>query len=351
MNGIYGRMNKWIKYWLALGLFLVFMQIFIGGITRLTGSGLSITKWDIVTGTLPPMNAEDWNKEFDLYKVTPQYKKINEGMSLSQFKFIYFWEYFHRLWARMMGFIFLFPFVFFLYKGWIDPKLRRKLLILVGLAALVATFGWIMVASGLNERPWVSAYKLTWHLSLALVVYGYLAWLVFEAFASHLKVEREAIRGIKTFFFLLVVQIMLGGIMSGAKAGIDFPTWPDMRGEWIPSILMDTSYWKIDSFINYDKNLFFPALVQVLHRTVAYALFTVGVWRGIQWLRGSVPVVRKSAMILMGLLFLQVLLGILTVLECRGVIPVGLGIAHQSTAVFLLTTTLWMIFLRRSAVS
>jgi cytochrome c oxidase assembly protein subunit 15 len=340
-------MKRAVKVWLLLGLFLVFMQIFIGGVTRLTGSGLSITKWEIVTGTLPPLNEAQWQEEFNLYKETPQYEKINEGMSLSQFKFIYFWEYFHRLWARMMGFIFLFPFLYFLRKGWIGPNLRKRLLILVGLAAVVAVFGWIMVASGLNDRPWVSAYKLTWHLSLALIVFSYLAWLVFSAWYPKLHIGTQWRSPVLIMLGFLIVQIMLGGIMSGAKAGISYPTWPDMRGEWIPSILFDTSYWKVSSFIAYDENAFFPALIQTLHRLTAYVLFFIGIWVGAKFLRSASTIAKTAGMVMMSVLSLQVILGIWTVVECRGIIPVGLGVAHQSTAVFLLTSVLWLMYLTR----
>lgn len=332
---------------MLLGLFLVFMQIFIGGITRLTGSGLSITKWEIVTGTLPPMNQMQWEEAFDLYKETPQYQKINEGMNMDQFKFIYFWEYLHRLWARMMGFIFLIPFLFFIAKGWIDRKMIRKLLILVGLAAVVAVFGWIMVASGLNERPWVSAYKLTWHLSLALMVYGYLAWLVYEAWFPMSRISSKGRKHVVWLFVLLALQIMLGGIMSGAKAGIDFPTWPDMRGEWIPGILFDPSYWTLESFIHYDKNLFFPALVQVLHRSVAYIIFFYGLFVGYQLIKSNNALAIKTGAMLMVLLVVQVLLGIFTLIECRGLVPVGLGISHQAGAVFLLSVVIWLLYLTR----
>ena len=158
---------------------MVFIQIVVGGITRLTGSGLSITKWEIITGTLPPMNDAQWEEAFDLYKVTPQYEKINEGMSMKQFKFIYFWEYIHRLWGRFMGIVFIIPFLIFWRKGWIDKKLMSRLAWVIPMAALVASFGWIMVASGLNDRPWVNTYKLTLHLSLALILYAYLLWTYF----------------------------------------------------------------------------------------------------------------------------------------------------------------------------
>ena len=177
-----------VKIWLCIGLFMVFMQIIIGGITRLTGSGLSITKWEIVTGTFPPLTEEAWHVEFDLYKETPQYQKINRNMNLSKFKFIYFWEYFHRVWARSMGFIFLFPFLYFWKKGYLDHTLKKRLGITVGIAAIVAVFGWIMVASGLVNRPWVNAYKLTWHLSLALILYGYLFYVIYNVINRKKKV-------------------------------------------------------------------------------------------------------------------------------------------------------------------
>ena len=144
--------SKAVVIWLWIGLFMVFMQIIIGGITRLTGSGLSITKWEIVTGSIPPMHEAAWERAFDLYKETPQYKKINDGMSMSQFKFIYFWEYLHRLWARFMGFVFLFPFLFFQWKKMLDRPIRIDLLRVVLFAALAAIFGWIMVASGYKSN-------------------------------------------------------------------------------------------------------------------------------------------------------------------------------------------------------
>jgi len=168
-KGVHPRLSNYlpsVKIWLFIGLVMIFVQVLLGGITRLTGSGLSITKWEIVTGILPPMSQEAWQAEFDLYKATPQYQKINEGMSLSEFKFIYFWEYIHRLWARMMGFVFIIPFVVFLFKGHLDKALIKRLGGVVLMAAIVASFGWIMVASGLEDRPWVNAYKLSLHLGL-----------------------------------------------------------------------------------------------------------------------------------------------------------------------------------------
>ncbi len=341
-------MKPIVKWWLAAGLILIFFQIFIGGVTRLTGSGLSITKWEIVTGTLPPLSAAQWDEAFDLYKATPQYQKINDGMSMSSFKFIYFWEYFHRLWARSMGFIFLFPFLFFIYKRWLPREKIRQLLVLVGLTSIVATFGWIMVASGLNDRPWVNAYKLTWHLSLALIVYGYMAWIVFEAWRPNSKGRiLEHKRSIWLFLVLISIQIMLGGIMSGAKAGLSYPTWPDMNGEWIPAVLLSGDNWKWNNFIDYDRNVFFPAFIQFLHRCMAYVVLVYGVILIRRMFKMNDILVKKSAIVLSVVLFLQVFLGILTVIACKGQIPVGLGVSHQAVAVFLLTSVIWLLYLSK----
>ena len=196
---------KPVRVWLAIGVFMVFMQVIIGGITRLTGSGLSITEWEIVTGTLPPLNAADWQIEFEKYQETPQYEKINEGMSMSDFKFIFFWEYFHRLWARTMGFVFIIPFFIFLRKGWLPKPLMRRLLIVVGMAAVVASFGWIMVASGLIERPWVDAYKLTIHLSLAFILFSYLLWTIFHTFTPN----KQVIHNYKFKKFAIFITIFI----------------------------------------------------------------------------------------------------------------------------------------------
>ncbi|WP_367392082.1 COX15/CtaA family protein [Lewinella sp. LCG006] len=334
-----------VKWWLVVGVIMIIGQIVIGGITRLTGSGLSITKWEIVTGTLPPLNEADWNTEFDHYKATPQYAKINEGMSLSEFKFIYFWEYFHRLWARLMGFVFAIPFVIFWRKGWLDRPLMKRLGITVLLAAVVASFGWIMVASGLVERPWVNAYKLTMHLSLACILYSYLLWTVFKVFQPEpvgfphrvLKTWAKVLTGITA------LQIILGGIMSGAKAGLFYPTWPDMNGKWVPEVLTKSEMWNVENLVNYDATLFQPALIQFLHRGTAYLLTIIAlyfVWKLLKTTKSQL--IRRASYLLVSMLITQVVLGILTVINSVGIIPVGLGVLHQAGAIFLLSAVLFI---------
>jgi cytochrome c oxidase assembly protein subunit 15 len=334
-----------VKWWLVVGVVMIIGQVVIGGITRLTGSGLSITKWEIVTGTLPPLHAAAWEEAFDLYKATPQYAKINEGMSMSDFKFIYFWEYFHRFWARLMGFVFAIPFVIFWRKGWLDKPLMRRLGMTVLLAAIVASFGWIMVASGLIERPWVNAYKLTMHLSLALLLYSYLLWTVFTVFQPQpVSFPQTVLKTwAKGITFLAAVQIILGGIMSGAKAGLFYPTWPDMNGEAIPGVLRDTSMWNVENFVNYDATLFLPALIQFLHRGLAYVLTIIVLYFVWQLLKSSKnSIIRLSAYLLVSVLVIQVSLGIFTLINCVGTIPVGLGVLHQAGAIAFLSAILFV---------
>lgn len=351
------RLNRIVIIWLYIGVFMVFMQVIIGGVTRLTGSGLSITKWEIITGTFPPMNTAAWEEEFDLYKATPQYQKINQGMTMSQFKFIYFWEYFHRLWARSIGFVFLFPFLFFVWKKWIDPKVIRQLGDVVLLAMVVAAFGWIMVKSGLSDRPWVSAYKLTMHLSLALILYAYLFWTAISAHKVWLKkgnnvdltnkksfFHNELLRsGIKWILFVLALQIVLGGLMSGMKAAVFYPSFPKIGEEWIPSVIFEAKSWTTQNFIMYDTNLFLPALVHLLHRYTAYILTIMVLWFVYKASKVPLPRALGKGVVVLGLLLLaQVFLGIFTVINSARVIPVALGVFHQAGAVLLLSSALFV---------
>ncbi len=337
--------KKIIKWWLVVGVVMVLGQIVLGGITRLTGSGLSITKWDIVTGTLPPLNAVEWDETFDLYKATPQYAKINAGMSLSEFKYIFFWEYIHRLWARLMGFVFAIPFFIFIAKGWMPRPLRRRLGITVLLAAIVASFGWIMVASGLIERPWVNAYKLTMHLSLACILYSYLLWTTFAVFQPKTKSfpHRMLKRWALVITSLVAIQIIFGGIMAGTKAGLHFPTWPDMYGSYLPDILLDSTMWTVENFSNYDAAPFLPTLIQFLHRMLAYLLIIIGLWFSFRLYNTQhSSLIQKGSILLGMILTIQVLLGVFTVIACKGSIPVVLGVLHQLGGILLLSVILFI---------
>ncbi len=336
----------YVQIWLLVGLIMIFFQIFIGGVTRLTGSGLSITKWEIITGSLPPMNNNKWQTEFSKYKKTPQYEKINEGMTLSEFKFIYFWEYFHRLWARLMGFVFLIPFIIFWKKGLINRMLMRRLLNVILLAVLVASFGWIMVASGLVNRPWVNAYKLTLHLCFALLLFGYLWWVYFEeVFGKKRTVLPASLQRWARFLLaILALQIFLGGIMSGMKAGLAYPTWPDMNGYMVPKDLFKAAVWNASTFINYDENHFMAMIVQFFHRMTAYLFGTVVIYYFFISRRIENLFFTKSTKWMLGLTFAQIILGILTVINCKGNIPLWYGVFHQAFAIFLLASVLLINF-------
>ena len=339
-----------VRAWLIAGLVLIFVQVVVGGITRLTGSGLSITKWEIVTGTLPPLSEAAWTSEFELYKDTPQYEKINEGMSMSDFKFIYFWEYFHRLWARMMGLAFVIPLAYFVLRGYIDRRLGKRLALVFAAAALTASFGWIMVASGLIERPLVNAYKLSVHLAIAFATFGILLWTTLWTFDVRLSAKPAAPvrRTVYALAGVLAVQILLGGMMSGMKAALAYPTWPDLNGAAVPGVLLDAGAWTLDNVVHYDRHPFMSALVQLLHRTAGYAVaavVTVLLWRGLsaagrRW--------RGALLLTGGLTALQVLLGIVTVVLSEAVIPVSWGVLHQAGALLLLSAVLYDLWLVRA---
>ena len=266
------KYSKIIRYWLLVGLIMLIGQVILGGITRLTGSGLSITRWDIITGVIPPLNAEEWLKAFELYKETPQFHKINATFTVKDFKFIYFWEYFHRLWVRSLGFIFLIPFILFVVRKKINFYLIKRLLLVVLLTILTASAGWIMVQSGLVNRPWVNAYKLTIHFILAILVITAMVKTVADVYAfssQKIIIEKSIVSIILGVTFL---QLIFAGLIAGMKAGLYYPTWPDMNGEFIPNVLLKSSNWNWGNMINYDSYLFAPAFIQFTHRILAYLL-------------------------------------------------------------------------------
>lgn len=342
------RNNRIIGIWLMLGVAMILVQVAIGGITRLTESGLSITEWDVVSGTLPPLNNADWQAEFDLYKVSPQYQKVNKGMTLDQFKFIYFWEWFHRLWARMLGFVFLIPFTYFLVKKMFTRSLMIKAGIAFLLGGIVGIFGWIMVASGLNDRPMVSPYRLAMHLSLAIITLLYLFWVALQLLVPK-DPNRLQFGGLRQWGYslitLLAIQLLFGALVSGMRAAPFYPTWPDMNGYFLPPAMQDADNWSLSSFLHFDQHPFPAAFVQFVHRNLAYVItalvvvFLVKAFKtvrqeGTRWALRIIPIV----------LTLQVLLGIFTLLYTKGSTPVGLGVIHQNVAILLLMSFLFFLY-------
>jgi cytochrome c oxidase assembly protein subunit 15 len=349
-SGIGIGYHRAVKIWLIVGLIMVVGQIVIGGITRLTESGLSITEWKPLSGAMPPLNAADWQEEFDKYAESTQFKKIFADISMDDFKFIYFWEWFHRQWARFMGMVFIVGFLVFWRKRMLDGQLMRRLGIVVLLAAIAASFGWIMVASGLEDRPWVNAYKLTLHLSLGITLFSYLLWISLKVIRPNLPgfPQNGVDKWLWPLNMVLALQLILGGIMSGAKTALVYPEWPLMNGKFVPNALTDISMWTVDNLVNYESSPFQPALIQFLHRMTAYGLtIMVLAFVVVAFRRIKSPMLRTANGLLITLLIIQVLLGIATVVSSIGQVPVGLGVAHQFTAIALTGVVVYVNYLFR----
>lgn len=342
------KYTKGIRVWLLIGLIMLVGQVVLGGITRLTGSGLSITRWDIVTGVKPPLNDVEWQAEFELYKNTPQFHKINSTFTIQDFKFIYFWEYFHRLWVRALGFIFLIPFLIMVFRKKIDSYLIKRLALVVLLTILTASAGWIMVQSGLIDRPWVNAYKLTIHFILAVLVVTAMVKTVADVYVYRsLKVSKAKylVLGVISVTF---IQLIFAGLISGMKAGLYYPSWPDMNGEFVPSVLKDSSNWHLENMINYDSFLFAPALIQFVHRSIAYLLLVLVLIMFFKLQNNIERSAKKWLNLSVLLLFTQVTLGILTVLNVKGKIPLFYGVAHQLVGLLFFMSLLFLYYSLRN---
>lgn len=322
-----------IRAWLAVLFLLVLAMIVVGGATRLTGSGLSITEWRPVTGAIPPMNAADWDREFDLYRQIPQYQELNRGMSLSEFQFIYWWEWGHRLLGRVVGLVWALGFVFFWATSRIPAGWTPRLLGLGALGGLQGAIGWWMVSSGLNEGMLrVASYRLATHLGIAFLILGLITWYVLQLSRSEAELMRSRRAGEAKLFrmstglmHLTFVQILLGALVAGIDAGRTYTGWPTMGGEWIPAAIWDgTLGWR-----NFFEN---PALVQFIHRMTGYllAIFAVVVW--LRARRSPHPVTRGAFGVMIVAMAAQIGLGILNVIHAS---PLHLALAHQFGAVVL----------------
>lgn len=326
--------RKRLIVFLIICLFLLFVQVMIGGITRLTGSGLSITKWEVLTGTIPPLNIEAWNGEFDLYKASPQYQKLNEGMSLSEFKFIYFWEWLHRFWGRLVFMAVLGFFAISLIRKKLSPLWIRRFLVFLFLYACQGFMGWFMVMSGLSDMPYVSHFRLAAHLVFAMFLFAYIIWMLVQ-----LSVEREHWliksnkRGLSWFLVgLLLLQVVYGAFMSGLRAAIEFPSWPKMNGQWVPDnlFLSQTSFWQ--DMLNH------KATIQFIHRGLAYfiCLFVIYYLIKMKDVKAG-PLFALGKISLPILLVIQVALGVTVLILSKQGIPVSWGVIHQLVGLLLLS--------------
>jgi cytochrome c oxidase assembly protein subunit 15 len=339
--------SKPVAIWLLIGVGMIMIQVLLGGITRLTESGLSITEWNPVTGALPPLNNAQWEIEFDKYKHTDQFRYIHADFTLNNFKYIFFWEWFHRLWARLLGIVFLIGFVYFLVRKKFSKEMIVPMIILFLLGALQGLIGWIMVKSGLvPAKLFVGHIQLATHFIAALILLCYTFW-----FALRLLIPKEKFvinSFLKRFTLIIIgllfIQLIYGAFMSGLKAATAAPTWPDINGEFLPAYANSLSPWW--------KNLINNKIaVQFIHRSIAYLLtiFVFIWWLKAKKIKGN-KLFNKTKWMPLLIIFVQVILGILTVITSSvGNNLIWFGLAHQFTAMVFLITMMWMIYLIRSS--
>jgi heme a synthase len=320
-----------VRWWLLCIAAMIATMVLVGGATRLTESGLSIVEWKPVTGMLPPLGQEQWTRAFDGYKAIPQYRELNAGMSLGEFKTIFWWEWSHRLLGRVIGLAYLLPFLWFLWRGALNADVRRRLWMIFGLGALQGVVGWWMVASGLSQRVEVSHYRLATHLVLALFIFASIVWTLRRLADRPPMIASLRLKTASVILLALTfVQLYLGALVAGLRAGKVYNTWPDIDGGFVPSaarLLFENPWW---------RNLFDNTLtVQFEHRMTAYALFALAVLHLIDAVRSRAGVaVIKGALWLAAAIALQATLGILTLLNQA---PIDLALAHQAVAIAVLT--------------
>ncbi len=325
-----------VALWLLIGAALIFAMVVIGGITRLTESGLSIVEWRPVSGTLPPLSEGAWQAEFEKYRQSPQYQQVNRGMNLAEFKTIFWWEYIHRLWGRLIGLAFAVPMVIFWARGAFDAALKRRVLLLLVLGGVQGAIGWWMVASGLKDVPAVSPYRLATHLGMALVIYGITLWTALGLLQSRASGPLTgAQRSTLGLLGLLSVTILAGAFVAGLDAGKIYNEFP-----WMGAGLVPPDYWHpaLSGLRNFFEN---HAAVQFHHRLLAVGTVIAA-------LIVALGLVRRGmiawAAALTASLALQITLGILTLLYQ---VPVDLGAAHQGGAVLVLTVVIALLHRQR----
>jgi cytochrome c oxidase assembly protein subunit 15 len=323
------KFNKQIHVWLISLILLVGSIIIVGGLTRLTNSGLSIIEWELFTGIFPPKTFEEWIIYFKLYQSIPQFEYVNSMMTLDEFKVIFLWEYSHRLLARFIGLFFIIPFLFFLYKKILSNEYRYKLSIIFILILLQGIVGWYMVKSGLVYNISVSHYRLSMHLFIAFIIFSSLLWMYLnfsrkknkKFFLNHTKVS-----SLKLLIFLIYIQIIMGAFVSGLDAGKIYQTWPLMNNSFFPDDVVILNFKDIFNFNNH-------SLVQFFHRNLAYLIFLLSIYVGFKIFQKKIKYLYKSYRLLMVIIFLQITLGILTlILNLR----IEIASLHQISSIFLI---------------
>ncbi len=323
--------NKKVVYWLFLGCVLIFVMVIVGGITRLTHSGLSMSNYKLISGTIPPMNDIEWQEAFDLYKQYPEYQKLNSHFTIEDFKSIYFWEWLHRVIGRLIGIVFIIPFIYFLVKRQLTKPTIKKSIVLLFLGGFQGFLGWYMVKSGLVDRPDVSHYRLAAHLTTAFITFAYTFWVALDIIFPLRKQINSGMRNlIRIGYAVLLVQIIYGAFVAGLDAGFIHNHWPMMsEGKFMHETVYIEQSPLLKNFIEGKSG------VQFVHRILAYVvvLFMILIWRKSKTLELT-QLQQKGVRALLMLVGLQFILGVLTILLQ---VPVWLGVAHQVGAFLLLT--------------
>ena len=333
------KINMLFFYWLVISLILVFFIIIVGGLTRLTNSGLSITEWELLKGVLPPLNDKSWLEYFDEYKKIPQYKLLNSDMDLKEFKVIFYWEYFHRIIARTIGLFFLIPFIYFFFTKKINNAYIKICFFILILIILQGIVGWYMVKSGLVNDITVSHYRLATHLSLAIVIICTIFWLLMNIVKKENKTFLKFSYHNLPFIILIVVifvQIIIGAFVSGLDAGKIYQTWPMMGSSYIPDDLTFNNY---KNFIEFENH----SLVQFYHRNLAYLIVLYILILSFYIYKNKITSLYFLVNFLLFFLFLQAFLGILTLVSG---LNIYLASAHQITSVLLIFSALNLYYLR-----
>ena len=324
-----------IILWLISGCTLIFIMVIIGGITRLTNSGLSMSTWELIGGTIPPLNPEEWISAFNVYQATPE-GKMNSHYVLDDFKYIFFWEYLHRMMGRLLGLVFIIPFIYFLIKKKLNRKLIYQSLILFGMGAMQGGIGWWMVKSGLVERPDVSHIRLAIHLITAFLTCAFTLWVALPLILPEKRSGNKKLLKLTSWLFILVIiQIIYGAFVAGLNAGRICNTWPKMNGEWIPeSIFSMNPFWQ-----NFIENHY---AIQFIHRTLAFIIvfFVLYIWNEGRKIKINY-LQKKSFYILLLLVMFQIVIGVFTLIL---VVPISLSLIHQLVAFLLLMSIVFSMF-------
>ncbi len=335
--------NRPVAIWLLCGCFLIFCMVIIGGITRLTGSGLSITEWKPLMGAIPPLNDEDWQIAFQKYRQIPQFQKINYNFNLGDFKSIFWWEYVHRLLGRLIGIVFIIPFLWFYFKDKFDKSTIRKVLFLFILGGMQGIIGWFMVKSGLSEKTSVSHIRLAIHLITAFITFGFTLFFALEILNgnAHTQSKKSIRKFVKILFTIVTIQIIYGAFVAGLHAGKIYNTFPSMNGKLIPEGL----FYLQPGWVNFFDNL---TTVQFIHRSFAGMIviltFILFYLSGINKMNS---IQKNGILFFMSAVFLQFVLGVFTLLTS---VNITLAVLHQAGAFVLFSASVYLLFVFRNEV-